>query len=217
MIDLNLGDTQLILNTCKRYGLLRNEAAYVLATAFWESARTMKPVREAFWLSEQWRKDKLRYYPWYGRGFVQLTWEENYIRAGQKLGCDLTTDPDEAMRPDIAAEVIVLGMVEGWFTGKKLSDYITLGYSNFKGARRIVNGTDKAANIAALARDYDAALKADGYGVAPLTHDDPQTAPAPRISPQQGIAAAIAVLIATIAAIPCKIPLISSLISSCGG
>lgn len=27
---------QLIIDTCKKYGLLRNEAAYVLATVEWE-------------------------------------------------------------------------------------------------------------------------------------------------------------------------------------
>lgn len=199
MLDMKLGDTQLILAQCRAHGVLRNQAAYILATAFWESARTMKPVREAFWLSEQWRKANLRYYPWYGRGFVQLTWEENYIRAGQKLGCDLTTDPDEAMRPDIAADVLVIGMLEGWFTGKKLPDYITLGRSDFHGARRIVNGTDKAKEIANIARDYDAELKRSGYGeddMAPIIHDDPQEAPAARISPQRGIAAAVVALFA---------------------
>lgn len=164
VIDLNFGDTQLILTKCRARGLLRNQAAYVLATAFWETARTMEPVREAFWLSEDYRKENLRYHPWYGRGYVQLTWETNYERAGRELGCDLTTDPDEALRPDIAADVIVLGMVEGWFTGKKLADYITLQYSDFKNARRIVNGTDRAQEIADLSADYDAALKVAGYG-----------------------------------------------------
>ena len=73
--DLTLGHTVLIISSCMRYGLLRNQAAYVLATAYWETARTMEPVREAFWMSEEWRRANLRYFPWYGRGFVQLTWE----------------------------------------------------------------------------------------------------------------------------------------------
>ena len=49
--------------------------AYGLATAWWETNKTMQPVREAYWLSEAWRKPNLRYYPHYGRGYVQLTWK----------------------------------------------------------------------------------------------------------------------------------------------
>jgi putative chitinase len=152
---------------CEARKLLRNQAAYVLATAQWETAHTMEPVKEAYWLSEEWRKQNLRYYPWYGRGFVQLTWEENYDKAQRELdlGNQLTANPDAALEPDIAAEIIVCGMISGWFTGKKLEDYITLQKSDFINARRIVNGTDKASDIAALAQDYDDWLLEQGYGV----------------------------------------------------
>lgn len=158
-MDLNKGYTQLIINECLKEGLYRNQIAYVLATTYWETAKTMKPVREAFWLSEDWRKNNLRYYPWYGRGFVQLTWEENYIKAGKKLGLDLTTNPDVVMSPEVSARIAVVGMKEGWFTGHKLSDYITLYKSDFKTARKIINGTDKASVIASLAREYDKDLR----------------------------------------------------------
>jgi hypothetical protein len=77
--------------------------AYMLATAFHETAKTMQPVREAFWLSEDWRRKNLRYYPYYGRGYVQLTWKENYERAGVRVGANLVASPDLAMRDDIAA------------------------------------------------------------------------------------------------------------------
>lgn len=163
-MNLTLGYTKLIMEEATRRGLLRNQLAYVLATAYWETAKTMKPVKEAFWLSEDWRKKNLRYYPWYGRGFVQLTWEENYIKAGKKLGLDLTTNPDKVMEPYISAQILIVGMIEGWFTGKKLSDYITLQKSDFKGARKIINGTDKDDEIAKIAKQYDDELKALGYG-----------------------------------------------------
>lgn len=180
-VDLTLGDTALIIAKAKSQNVLRNQLAYILATARWETAHTMKPVREAYWLDESWRRENLRYYPWYGRGYVQLTWEANYKRAGAKLDLDLTSDPDVVMEPGISASVLVIGMLEGWFTGKKLSDYVTLQKSDFVGARRIVNGTDKASQIAALARDYDDALREVGYGVdtppppdvEPITHPDP--------------------------------------------
>ncbi|WP_422028185.1 glycoside hydrolase family 19 protein [Roseovarius sp.] len=174
MTDMRLGDTQLIVEECQKQGLLRNQAAYVLATAYWETARTMEPVREAFWLSEGWRQRNLRYYPWYGRGYVQLTWEANYTRMGERLGLDLTTDPDVVMRPDIAVQILVIGCREGLFTGKKLSDYITLQRSNYRGARRVVNGMDKANAIAELAREYETELEAMGYGVeepAPVVNE----------------------------------------------
>jgi len=165
----------LILAECHEQGLLRNQAAYVLATAEHETAGTFEPVKEAYWVknADAWRKKNLRYWPWYGRGFVQLTWEENYIKAGEKLGLDLTSDPDKVMEPDISAKILVVGMKDGWFTGKKLSDYITLQKSGFRQARRIVNGMDRAGDIAALAKKHDKALKAQGYGVVapkPPTH-----------------------------------------------
>lgn len=156
---------QLIIDTCKQYDLLRNQAAYVLATTHWETNNTFEPVKEAYWLSEAWRKNNLRYYPWYGRGFVQLTWEDNYKRAGNKIGVDLIARPDLAMEPNNAAKIMVLGMKEGWFTGKKLSDYITLKKSDFLNARRVVNGTDKAKEIEELAKKYDKELLNQGYGV----------------------------------------------------
>ena len=184
-VDMDLGDTRLIISECMRQGLLRNQAAYVLATAYWESGRTMAPVKEAFWLSEEWRAKNLRYYPWYGRGFVQITWERNYVKAGKELGLDLTTDPDAVMEPDVAVQILVTGSRDGWFTGKRLDDYITLKASNYRGARRVINGTDKAATIAEIARDYEKVLLAEGYGVeaTPPVADDRRDGTAPRRTP----------------------------------
>ena len=185
--DMDLGDTRLIASECMRQGLLRNQAAYVLATAYWETARTMKPVVEAFWLSEEWRKNNLRYYPWHGRGYVQLTWERNYVKSGNALGVDLTKDPDLVMSPEYAVPILVVGSRDGWFTGKKLSDYITISQSNYRGARRVINGTDKAAAIAEIARDYEDALLAEGYGVeksVPVV-DDRRDGTPPRKNPIQ--------------------------------
>lgn len=165
-IDLKKGYTEAIIGEATVRGVLRNQLAYILATSEWETAYTQEPVKEAYWLSEDWRENNLRYYPWYGRGFVQLTWEENYDRAQQELslGTQLTDDPEGALDPEIAKQVIVVGMLEGWFTGKKLADYITIKTSDFVNARRIINGTDHATDIASLAYDYDDALKEIGYG-----------------------------------------------------
>ena len=160
-INLTKGDTERIIRECKAYGLLRNQAAYVLATAYWETARTMKPVRE--YGGETYLRKK-RYYPYVGMGYVQLTWRYNYQKASDKLGVDFVRYPKKLLNPEYAAKILVVGSKEGWFTGKRLDHYITLRKSNFKSARRIINGTDKAGTIAGIAKTYDNLLKKAGYG-----------------------------------------------------
>lgn len=149
------------------YGVARwpiSWAAYALATGWWETNKTMQPVREAYWLSEEWRKKNLRYYPWYGRGDVQLTWEANYRKADTALGLNgaLIADPDLAMNPEISARIMVWGMENGAFTGKKLGDYLN-GDTNYKGARQIINGHDKDDEIAEIALSFERALRAGGW------------------------------------------------------
>lgn len=166
--------------------------AYVLATAYHETAHTMQPI-------EEYGKGKGRPYgkpagpygkAYYGRGYVQLTWLANYQKAGEKLTINLVKFPEQALKPDIAAEILFTGMEDGWFTGKKLDDYLNLLASDYVGARRIVNGTDKASLIAGYARDFEAALKAAGYtsqkpssgpvyGPPPLGTPIPGAQPAP--------------------------------------
>lgn len=161
MPSLNIGDTRLIIDTCKSAGLLRNQCAYVLATAYWETAHKMKPIREMG--GEDYLRKK-SYYPYVGMGYVQLTWKRNYEDWSKRLGIDFVANPAKLLEPKYAVRILVDGMRLGTFTGKKLSDYITLSKSDFTGARAIVNGKDKAASIAAIARDYDASLRAEGYG-----------------------------------------------------
>lgn len=133
--------------------------AYMLATTYHETNKTMQPVREAYWLSEDWRRRNLRYYPWYGRGYVQLTWEENYRKMGRLLGVDLTGNLDLAMDPHIAAAIMFEGMMQaessfGDFTGKCLEMYFNDTTDDPVGARRIINGTDKADLIAGYHREF---------------------------------------------------------------
>jgi len=143
--------------------------AYGLATAWHETAAQMQPVREAYWLSEAWRKANLHYYPWYGRGYVQLTWQHNYEHADEELelGGSLIANPDRALEHEIASKVMVRGMEEGWFTSKKLGDYLPLsgeaGFDAFKGARYIVNRQDKAELIAKEAQTFQAGLLKGGW------------------------------------------------------
>lgn len=145
-----------IIDECDKQGLtLDTQKAYVLATVEHETGNTFKPVREAFFLKNPLRYlISLRYYPYYGRGYVQLTWKENYRKYGDILGVDLVGNPDLACRPDVARYVLVHGFRTGAFTGKRLTDYVTAGKTDFINARRCINGTDKAARIAQLASKW---------------------------------------------------------------
>lgn len=135
------------------------ELAYGLATA-WHECRLM-PIEEI-------GKGKGKAYgkpgkygqsP-YGRGLVQLTWDVNYEWADKictkadliKEG-DILKDFDLVMRPDIATMILVKGMETGAFTGKRVGDYIgDLGTpEGFTQARRVINGMDRARDIAAYA------------------------------------------------------------------
>ena len=145
--------------------------AYYLATAKWETAGTMQPVREAFWLSEDWRRANLRYYPYYGRGYVQLTWKSNYQRESQpdRTGTDLVTNPDVALQPDVAAQVLFVGMENGDFGGGGMAHYFNDTTEDPLHARQMVNVMDHAEQIAALYQSFKAALTGAPAAPAPAT------------------------------------------------
>lgn len=158
--------------------------SYALATAYLETAKTMQPIHEmggtayftrmydirgerpakARELGNLSPGDGAKYA---GRGYVQLTGKANYTKAGAKLGLDLVGNPDLAMQPDAAAKILIWGMSEGAFTGKKLADYLpAVGPAMvpaFTQARRIINGQDRAVEIATFATKFQAALTAGGW------------------------------------------------------
>jgi predicted chitinase/cell wall-associated NlpC family hydrolase len=141
---------------CQQQGIgLPAQIAYVMATVEWETGHTFKPVKEAYWKSEEWRQQNLsRYYPYYGRGYVQLTWKDNYQKYAGITGLNLVGYPDLAMEPKTALFVLVHGFKTGAFTGKKITDYIDAEGYDFHNCRRCINGVDKAEEIAALAEKY---------------------------------------------------------------
>ena len=163
--------------------------AYLLATAHHETAKTMQPVRETLattddqavknldaawakgelkWVSKPyWRKDADGK-AWFGRGYVQLTHKDNYAKAGKLVGVDLVRDPSQALNPTVAARVLVEGSKAGIFTGKKLADYLDGSTPDYVNARRIINGTDRAGQIADLAEGYEKALRAGAPSI-PVT------------------------------------------------
>jgi hypothetical protein len=157
--------------------------AYVLATTYHETATTLKPI-------EEYGKGAGRPYGepdpetgqiYDGRGYVQLTWKENYQKAqdvvidfrSMKKDVSLVMQPDLAMTPWVAAQVAINGMSQGWFTGKGLGDYLTDTSTDYVNARRIINGTDKAQTIAAYATEVQTALElAHGQGISRSTVRD---------------------------------------------
>lgn len=136
--------------------------AYMLATSYHETARTMQPIEEygrgkGRPYGNKLRMDRSPYDSpdklYYGRGDVQLTWYENYERMGKLLGIPLLEQPELALRPDISAKIMIEGMTKGKsnrgdFTGVSLENYFNAAKDDPVQARRIINGLDKANLIA---------------------------------------------------------------------
>lgn len=164
----------LLLAEGERRNISTDWIAYILATTWWETAYTMQPIKE--YGSQAYLQAK-KYYPYYGRGYVQLTWDYNYRIMGKWIGVDLLSHPELALVPANAVKVIYEGMIRGMFTAKKLSDYLDGNsvtetdeqeYQEFIKARSIVNGQDRATTIAKYALTIEKALvKAQTVKVEP--------------------------------------------------
>ena len=151
--------------------------AYMFATAYHETDRKMQPIKEygsdsyfnkrygppplgqnpglAKTLGNKQQGDGARFC---GRGFVQLTGRANYTAWAARLGIDLVGTPALASQLAPALRILDHGMVHGSFTGKKLSQYFNAGTDDWKNARRIINGLDKAEQIAAYGHAFYAAI-----------------------------------------------------------
>lgn len=152
--------------------------AYILATAHHEVDRTFRPIKEyggdryffqmydidgfrlrvARTLGNYAKGDGVLFH---GRGFVQLTGRANYAFWQTELKTDLTSSramADKVLQLNVAIPIIFEGSIRGTFTGKKLEDYISGVRQDWKGARRIINGQDKANLIASYATDYYRAI-----------------------------------------------------------
>ncbi|WP_312624745.1 EF-hand domain-containing protein [Scandinavium sp.] len=154
-----------IVEESKKQGFtLNTQIAYILATVKRETGDTFKPVREGDWIghtsTDEYRRTHYRYYPYYGRGFVQITWDYNYRAYSEKLGIDLIADPDKALDPDNALFILIDGFKNGVFTGKKLTDYVNSTNTDFFHARRCINGLDHAEQIKSFAVDFLSKLDA---------------------------------------------------------
>lgn len=126
------------------------QLAYMLATAMWETGqfKYLDEQGSEKYFSKYQNKicntqtgDAQRYR---GRGYVQLTGRANYKTATEKLnlpGVNFEDSPFLAADPKYAYQIMVRGCLEGWFTGRKLSDYVTVDGSkrDYKNARNVIN------------------------------------------------------------------------------
>lgn len=153
--------------------------AYMLATLKHETANTFHPITEygrASYFDKYdpvlantatRRRTAIRNgntqkgdgYTYRGRGFVQITWKNNYKCLGEAIGCDLVNNPELALDTTIAYKIMSFGMRTGVFTGKKFSDYLSKNKADYYSARRIINSLDRASTIKSYAICFEKILK----------------------------------------------------------
>lgn len=107
-----------------------NQLCAFLATMEVETIPRFVPVKEI-------NGSKKRYAPYFGRGYIQLTWRANYEKAEKDLGISgLAANPDLALNPENAARIAV------WYwkgaTGNNPSKHAERG--DWRAVRKAVNG-----------------------------------------------------------------------------
>ena len=70
------------------------------------------------------------------------------------MNLDLVNNPDLILDIPVAANSHVWCLTHGTYTGKKISDYINDKKCDFVNSRRVINGKDKAEEIAAIAQKF---------------------------------------------------------------
>lgn len=157
-------DNSIVIDSLAKY-------AYVLATIQHETAGTFKPIKEIgsynyfkYLIGKLGILNLEEANKYKGKGYVQITGKTNYKKFGELLGIDLLGDSDLALDPEISWQILEIGMSRGLFTGKALKDYIEDSTIDFVGARKIINGKDKAQHIAQIARKFFNALSYNPEG-----------------------------------------------------
>lgn len=197
-----------ILAACDRHGVTDpRHIANILAQAHHETGGQMEPVKETVMpyhkdrnpsdaevirrLEAAWSKGQLTWVKkpywregWFGRGLPQLTHRDGYAKWGDILGIPLVVNPDLALDLNVSADILVLGMRDGIFTGKKLADYLNATRDDPAAARAIVNGDVPkiGPEIAAKHKAFLAALVAAGAA-------SPKPVPAPVLTVEARLAA----------------------------
>ena len=89
-----------------------------------------------------------------GRGLPQLTGRRLYTHFGY------AGDPDAVCDVHISAVIMVKAMRDGVFTGRRFTDYFNAARTDWVGARAMVNGKDRAQDIANVAVKFWRGLRA---------------------------------------------------------
>ncbi|MEM1397082.1 MAG: glycoside hydrolase family 19 protein [Pseudomonadota bacterium] len=171
--------------------------AYILATSYHETATRMAPVRETLATSDEravsilrndygkhphryanpyWEPNRETGHSYFGRGYVQITHDFNYKTADEQLGVGSRSEsyfwnPHLALAPDESVLITYDGMVYGWFTNGRhclLRHFRPNKRGDWHDARRIINGTNKADDIAEHASKFLIAIDA---ATVPYTYD----------------------------------------------
>lgn len=141
-------------------------ALYAFATINVETS-TFKPIPE-------WGRGEGRYRTpkgdYYGRGFIQLTWESNYWKAGNAIGVDLIRNPDLALNPEVAANIFAWFLTAGNHE-QRIRDALDAG--DLGAARAVVNGGTNG--LQGFSEAYNKGLEV----VQPLAPPPPVVVPAP--------------------------------------
>ena len=138
-----------------------------------------RPIREAFYLGEpepaESHRKTLRYYPYYGRGFIQITWRDTYASLGPEIASlwgagaddptfDLVAHPDNLLDPDMSAAASALFFRDkpGLTAAAKAGDYAEV--------RRLVYGAPDPAGTARIGR-IASALQTPPQPTVPSDHE----------------------------------------------
>lgn len=203
-----------LLEACNRYGVTdQHDVSHILAEVRHETGGYMLPIKETVmpWHQDKnpadavvikrlndayangdlpWVKTPYWRDGWFGRGPIQATHEKNYKKIGDAIGVDLVKNRDRILDPVIGAASAVVGLRDGLYTGKKLSDYsfpAALDEPPKHHPRRMVNGDDGTdQDVSKYHRAFYAALTAGNFRIIsspPVIDEEPGTAPARESEP----------------------------------
>ncbi|AHY26819.1 putative endolysin [Acinetobacter phage vB_AbaP_Acibel007] len=165
-----------LVSKMKQAGFTYPEAAYGLATVYVETDKTFQPIAERGSDKYLSKYDtgklavRLGNTPeadgdgqlYKGRGYVQITGRANYKFFSTITGKDLIKNPDLALDAEVSTKIMTHGMLNGSFTGvgfRRKRPVSRYNLAQYIAARNIINGTDRAAEIAQHAIVFEKALR----------------------------------------------------------